>query len=165
MQNVTLLAPVNLAFVEAAGSYDPWDDNNLLRYILNQEVSIGNLTGEEAIYDTLYNKTEGKPYPVKIKPDNDVYVIDDSATIVEEDIYANHQKSYIQAIDKLLPVKETMCDVFLNSEEERMSIVRQLFRLLFPENEEDSLAKKKKKKTKRRNQKNFPHRVSTFFVA
>lgn len=156
MQNVTLLAPVNLAFVEVAGSYDPWDDNNLLRYILNQKIAIGNLTREEAIYDTLYNKTEGKPYPVKIKPDNDVYVIDDSATIVEEDIYAKHQKSYIQAIDKLLPVKETMCDVLLNSEEERMSIVRQLFRLLFPENEEDSLAKKKKKKTKKKKPKELP---------
>ncbi|KAI5970812.1 hypothetical protein CANMA_000231 [Candida margitis] len=145
MQNVTLLAPVNSAYVKAVGSLEPWEEYDLLRYVLNQKVFIGNLTGEEVIYESLYNNTNGNPYPVKLKSENDVYVVDNEATIVESDIYAKHQRSYIQAIDKLLPIKETMCEALLNSEDESISIVRQMFRSLFAD-DTDTLGKKKKKK-------------------
>ncbi|KAI5956002.1 hypothetical protein KGF57_003488 [Candida theae] len=161
MQNVTLLAPVNSAFVGSM-SNAPWEDEGLLRYIINQDVSIGNLTGEgEVIYDTLYNKTNNKPYPIKIGYENDEYVVDDSATIVEADIYAGRQKSYIQAIDKLLPVKSTMCEALLNSDDDRISIVRQLFLSLFPD-EYDTFKKKKKKKKKKHNQ--LPKSCSEFLA-
>lgn len=160
MRNVTLLAPVNLAFVGSSSIAS--EDINLLRYILNQDVSIGNLTKEgkaEVIYDTLFNKTEDEPYPIKLKRDNDVYVVDDSATIVEEDIYASRQRSYIQAIDKLLPVKDTVCEFLLTSKDERTSIVLQLFRLLFPEDINTTKQKKKKKKKKPMH---LPHSCAEF---
>lgn len=164
LQNVTLLAPINLAFVERTGPHNPWQDDHLLRYIVNQAVSIGNLTSEEAIYDTMYNKTEGKSYPIKIKPDVDGYVIDDLATIVEEDMYATRQRSYIQVIDKLLPIKQTMCDFLLNTENERISIVRQLFRLVFQEEGDESItkARKKKKKNKKKKPQQLPGSCAEF---
>ena len=51
MENITLLAPINLAFV---GKSIDWDNNSLNRYIVNQKLRVGLLGKSESVYQTLY---------------------------------------------------------------------------------------------------------------
>lgn len=131
-RNVTLLAPVNLAF--AAGPDASFDDSNLLlRYVLDQRLRVGYLGTEDVIVDSLYHHFS-RPYSLVVSPDLEAqeYVVD-GASIVESDVYAKHQNSFVQAIDRLLPVKPTLCEVLMNSDELHFSFAKGLFRLLFSE--------------------------------
>lgn len=103
LSNVTLLAPVNLAFTSGSDKdVDkelPHDNNMLLRYVINQRFRVGYLGTDKIIYNTLYD-VEGSPYPVVISPDIEhaEYIVDDIAAIVEVDIYAKHQDSFVQGL-------------------------------------------------------------------
>lgn len=142
LSNVTLLAPVNLAFTsgsdEDVDKELPHNNNMLLRYVIDQRFRIGYLGTEKVIYNTLYD-VEGSPYPVVISPDFEhaEYIVDDTAAIVEVDIHAKHQDSFVQGIDSLLPLKPTLCDLLLSDDDSanlgpyQMSFMRQLFHQLF----------------------------------
>lgn len=142
LSNVTLLAPVNLAFTsgldEDVDKELPHDNNILLRYVINQRFRVGYLGTEKVIYNTLYD-VEGSPYPVVISPDFEhaEYIVDDTAAIVEVDIHAKHQDSFVQGIDSLLPLKPTLCELLFSDDDNAnlgphpMSFMRQLFHQLF----------------------------------
>ncbi|KAI3405167.2 hypothetical protein KGF56_002123 [Candida oxycetoniae] len=132
MQNVTLLAPVNSAFA-STNEEKPREINELLRYVVNQKVVVGNLTNEEVVYDTLYKTEANRYYPIKITADSTSkeYIIDETASIVEEDLYAKHQWSYVQGIDRLLPLKPSLCDVLMGSKSSEISLVHDIFQSLF----------------------------------
>lgn len=130
LRNVTLLAPVNLAFAAApSGSFD--DSNLLLRYVLDQRLQVGCLGTDDVIVESLFHHFS-RPYSLVISPDLEAqeYVVD-GASIVERDVFAKHQNSFVQAIDKLLPVKPTLCEALMNSDDLRFSFAKNLFRLLF----------------------------------
>lgn len=138
LQNVTILAPVNLAF--ASHELIHIDEKELYRYIIDQRVMIGYMTKKPTIFNTLYkqNDNNNKSYPILISPDFDTleYEVDKHASIVEFDIYAKHQWSFIQAIDQQLPVKPSMCDMLLDDSTtsingHNITFVKGLFQLLF----------------------------------
>ncbi|CAI5760367.1 unnamed protein product [Candida verbasci] len=137
MKNVTLLAPINSAFVNKNND-DEWNNNQLLRYIVNQKFRVGYLNDQDAIFETLYKIDKKTYYPIKISPDfeSKEYVIDNIASIVDEDIYAKHQHSFVQGIDHLLPLKPTICQVLINSTIPEISIMSSIFQSIF-ENGED----------------------------
>lgn len=133
LANVTLLAPVNSAFA--------YDDSNVFasendfdRYVIDLVVVVGSLPNSTLVYTTL----NSKQHYVDVSPnfDDKEYVIDEVAAIVEEDVYAKHQRSYVQAIDHLLPLKPSLCELLINSSIEEVHgksirIAKQLFQLLF----------------------------------
>lgn len=133
LQNVTILAPVNLAF---AGGLDHVSKDELKRYILNQKFRVGYMGQDSAVFESMY-KVNNKSYPLVISPNFDTleYEIDHVAAIVESDIYAKHQWSFIQAIDHQIPIKPSLCEVFLDNSTElngyNISFVKGLFQLLF----------------------------------
>lgn len=133
LQNVTLLAPVNLAFIHNK----PLDNRDtLLRYIIDQKFRVGYMSREPILLDTLY-QVHNKTYQLYVSPNFDTleYEIDKSAAIVEYDIYAKHQWSFIQAIDSQVAIKPTMCDILLNDEPllngVDVSFMKSVFKLLF----------------------------------
>lgn len=143
LSNVTLLAPVNLAFTSGSDKdVDkelPHDNNMLLRYVINQRFRVGYLGTDKIIYNTLYD-VEGSSYLVVISPDIEhaEYIVDDIAAIVEVDIYAKHQDSFVQGVDSLLPLKPTFCEVLFSDDDislgpHLVSFMKQLFRQLFEE--------------------------------
>lgn len=148
MENITLLAPINLAFV-GKKSID-WDNNSLNRYIVNQKLRVGLLGKSESVYQTLY-RVGNTNYLIAVSPDFESleYVIDEVSYIVEEDIYAKHQHSYIQGIDQLLPEKPTICDVLMNNTNPEISLFSKIFQLLFIDTDEQQVQSKKKKKKKK----------------
>lgn len=90
-------------------------------------------------------------YLIAVSPDFESleYVIDEVSYIVEEDIYAKHQHSYIQGIDQLLPEKPTICDVLMNNTNPEISLFSKIFQLLFIDTDEQQVQSKKKKKKKK----------------
>lgn len=144
LQNITLLAPVNLAFTNL---HDITNDNDeLMRYVLNQKFRVGWMEDKSAVFESLYN-INGKPYPVVISPnfEDQVFEVDNKATIVEPDIYAKHQWSFIQGIDSQLPLKTSMCDILLGRTNTTTDItfIQLLFQLLFHQSETVGMMKKK----------------------
>lgn len=117
MQNVTVFAPVNSAFVDKELAINDTHDS-LLRYFVPQPVEIGRLNDHDVVFGSMYNATEGKRFPLKISafPDtgpNREFRVNDLAEIVDYDNYAKHQQLYIQGMDRLLPAVGTICDTFL----------------------------------------------------
>lgn len=148
LSNITLLAPVNLAFTSESQEYFdrdlPYDNNILLRYVINQKFRVGYLSTEKVIFNTLYD-VNGSPYPVAVSPDFnlDDYLIDDTAAIIETDIHAKHQDSFIQAIDSLLPVKPSLCEALMRNDDKALgpyllTFMRLLFDQLFQDHGENS---------------------------
>lgn len=115
LENVTILAPVNSAFVD--GPIET-DSQLLLRYIINQRVRVGWLGYDEVIYSTYYQLNDHDNYTVSVVPnlENKEYVIDNVSAIIDWDNYAKNQYSFIQGIEKLLPLKPDLCDVLLNKQ-------------------------------------------------
>lgn len=153
LQNVTLLAPINLAFTDIGGAAggDFYDDN-LLRYVVNQRFRVGYFDKTAVVFDTLLRMRDAN-YSVTIAPDfnNMEYVIDNLSAIVEPDIYAKHQHSFIQGIEKLLPMKRTACEILMGDTDiagNNVLFVQTLFKQLF--STEDLLEKKKNKKGKKK---------------
>lgn len=169
LENVTLLAPINLAFVGKTNI--DWENNELARYVVNQKLRVGDLDKDERVFDTLY-MIDNTNYLVRISPDLESleYVIDEVASIVEEDIYAKHQYSYIQGIDHLLPLKPTMCQALMNNLDPDISLFTKILELLFMDPDQESESSKsesksininknkknKKKKKKPKKEKPFP---------
>lgn len=149
--NVTLLAPINLAFAEdEANNFDP---NSLLRYIINQRVRVGYMGKKEMLFETLSQTPSGN-YTISISPDFDLqeYVVDKIAAIVEPDVYAKHQQSFIQGIDRLLPERPSACEILMGNYQvdgHAITFVQQLFQILFSEEDVEVAEKKKKKKKKK----------------
>ncbi|KAG7664392.1 uncharacterized protein J8A68_002065 [[Candida] subhashii] len=136
--NITLLAPINSAFIDNQIECN-LNQNQLLRYIVNQKFRIGHLDKHQVIFDTLY-ELNGKPYPISITPDFETYeyVVDDIAHIVDGDVYAKHQHSFIQGIDKMLPMKPSLCQVLLNNDQDSdFSFIKKLFKSLFEDDDDD----------------------------
>lgn len=153
LRNITLLAPVNLAFAVNKNPHDFENENLLSRYVVNQVFRVGYLNKNEVIFNTLFKNGTHK-YPISIRPDfnSREYIIDNEAAIIESDIYAKHQRSYIQAIDHLLPQKPSMCEVLLNDsfgnddDSDSFLIIQKLFILLFDPTLTEKIRSKKKKK-------------------
>lgn len=146
--NVTLLAPVNLAFAANKNPHDFDNANALSRYIVNQVFRVGYLSKDEIIFNTLY-KNGSHSYSISIKPNliTKEYIIDNDAAIIESDIYAKHQRSYIQAIDHLLPPKPSICELLLkDNDATSFLIIQKLFILLFDASLTEKINSKKKKK-------------------
>lgn len=139
LENVTILAPVNLAFAGMSEESINRVTDSWLRYIINQKVRIGYLGKKDVMFQTL--QVEGKSnYTVKFSPDLEAleYVVDDVAVVLETDIYAKHQHSFVQAIDHLLPNKQDICSMLLDQstnmlKNHSISFVKSVFRLLFCE--------------------------------
>lgn len=144
MANVTLLAPVNSAFVDsdlAAGD----NATNLLRYFAAQRFRIGYMDRRDFIFDSLYeiksSKCANRTYPLKLlsftkEGFQNEYYVNDFAQVVEFDGYAKHQRSFIHAIDRLIPLSPTICDVLMDLSTSELnggqvSFVKQLFLLVF----------------------------------
>lgn len=128
MENITLFAPVNAAFV------DEGEVEELYKYILYQRMRVGWMPKEPVIFETAYQNPDGSNYTIEIVPDFELmeYVVDYVAPIVEEDIYAKHQKLFIQGIMRLLPEKPKACRVLLNDASDSIngsavSFIKQLF--------------------------------------
>lgn len=126
LENVTLFAPVNLAY---ATDEPPLDDpDNLLRYFAKQPVRIGRMGRAEMVVDGLWG-------PLKILPDlaNKQYMVNELAPIFDHDIPAKHQKSFVQLVGSLLPVLPTLCDILLDKGDtlngHNILFARTLFRL------------------------------------
>ncbi|CAK7918933.1 hypothetical protein CAAN3_26S00166 [[Candida] anglica] len=164
LQNITLLAPVNSAFAGVSSLNIDWDNNSLLRYILDQPVSTINLANESTVFNTLYDSNS---YPLLISRDQQSleYLIDQEAAIVELDVYAIHQNSYIQGIDKLLPHKPSMCDLLMSNDMVSINghsilFIKSLLSSLFEKS--TSIDKHKKKKDKKKKD-DFPTSCDSFF--
>ncbi|CAH2355865.1 hypothetical protein CLIB1423_36S00606 [[Candida] railenensis] len=174
LSNVTLLAPVNSAFAGSFGTKFDWDNNDLLRYVLDQVVVTENLGNDSVIYNTYYNRnkdhtSKGGSYPVLVShvAESDEYIIDQEATIVEPDIYALHQGSYIQGIDKLLSLKPDFCQFLLASDIDTVNghgigFMKKLFAQLFEEESSISVSSSGKKKKKSKKQNPLPSSCAQF---
>lgn len=142
LENVTLFAPVNLAYAE--GARDVEDKDAMKRYIGNSRIRVAYMGRKDEIFESLYHENN-KLYPLKISPDFELrqYIVDNVATIVETDRYAKHQNSFIQSIDKLLPLKPTICEVFENDTmfPQSISIFKRLLSSLFDPYNESFLLK------------------------
>lgn len=151
LRNVTLLAPVNLAFTDHQLIEIGHDE--LYRYIINQRFTVGHMSKVPTIFNTLYKQNvSGKSYPVLISPNLETlqYEVDNIASIVEADTYAKHQWSYIQAIDGQLPIKPSLCHVLLDDNDwsingHNISFIKRMFKLLFDHQSSINTAKKHKK--------------------
>lgn len=135
LENVTLLAPVNSAFADGRL------DGDLLKYFINQKVRVGWLPNEELVYETLYkieNSNYKSNYTISIAPDFESmeFIIDSTSLIVDCDNYAKNQYSFVQGIDKFLPLKPTLCQVLLNKNStvingKEITFMKLLFQSLF----------------------------------
>lgn len=148
LANVTLLAPVNLAF--AADEAESFDVASLMRYIINQRVRVGYMGQEEMLFETLSETASGN-YTVSIAPDFQTheYVVDKVAAIVEPDVYAKHQQLFVQGIDRMLPKRPSGCEILMGSGDvdgHKITFVQQLFQLLLRRENAAIDGKKKKKK-------------------
>lgn len=141
LQNVTVLAPVNLAFVDGELAANDNKDN-LLRYIAGQKFRVGYLDTRDVVFNSLYvtkqSKSGNRTYPLKLLSlkQSENYCVNDFAEIVDFDGYAKHQYSFIQAIDRLLPLSPSMCDVLMDRSTyhingHSVSFMKLLFQLLF----------------------------------
>lgn len=156
--NVTLLAPVNLAFAE--NEAEQFDSNTLLRYIINQKVRVGYMGRKEMLFETL-SQTPAGNYTITISPDFELqeYVVDKLAAIVEPDVYAKHQQSFIQGIDKFLPERPSACEILMGDylvDGHSITFVQQLFQILFREDAVEFADKKRKKKKKKKKHPKYP---------
>lgn len=172
LENVTLLAPINLAysgFDEELGvdsdaevsngkakhdcGPDTLEDadilndfhtsrfnHELLRYVVDQRFRIGYLKHDEVIYNSLYKSLEDTYFPIKVSPsiESQEYIINDISAIVDPDIYSKHQRSFVQGIEKLIPLKPTICDILLNDLPldlggSNITFMKRLFELVFKE--------------------------------
>ncbi|KAM9940417.1 hypothetical protein OXX80_000134 [Metschnikowia pulcherrima] len=130
MANVTVFAPVNSAFVDSELAKDDTAEN-LLRYFAAQRFRVSYLNGTAVVLDSLYETKHSGPetrtFPLKVsserpKGPTGPFLVNDVAEIVEYDGYAKHQRSFIQAIDHLLPQAVSMCDMLMNNASESMYI-------------------------------------------
>lgn len=144
LSNVTLLAPVNSAFVDGdlAANDTP---ENLLRYFSDQRFRIGYMDRRDFVFDSLFvtktSKSENRTYPLKLlsstkNGEPNEYYVNDFAQVVEFDGYVKHQHTFIHAIDRLLPLSPTICDVLMDSSTyelngKSISFMKQLFQLVF----------------------------------
>ncbi|KAK6199605.1 uncharacterized protein RJT21DRAFT_121990 [Scheffersomyces amazonensis] len=176
LNNITLFAPINSAFIES--QIDDFDNNELLRYIVNQKFRVGYSDEREMVLNTLYRLSDKRNYTLSIVPDLQTYeyVVDNVSAIVDPDIYAKHQYSFIQGIEHLLPSKSSICDILLDDSSyelngQKISFVKQLFQSVFSEEYEES-GKKNKKTKKKKKKKNsdqeppsnvFPDTCEEFF--
>lgn len=136
LENVTLLAPINLAYAKrGALKLSITSEKDLSKYIINQKFRVGYMNKTDAIFETLY-EVNGRPYIIKVSPDvkKHEYLVEGKAAIVEPDIYAKHQHSFIQGIDEKLPDKDTICDFFMDEDQtlngKTVSLVKDMVRLL-----------------------------------
>lgn len=141
LENVTLMAPVNLAFVDGElAAHD--NKENLLRYFADQRLRIGYLDTRDVVYNSLFVTKHAKlhdiTYPLKLLSltASETYYVNDFAEIVDFDGYAKHQRSFIQAIDRLLPLLPSMCDVLMDKTTYQINghsvaFFKLLFQLLF----------------------------------
>uniref|UniRef100_A0A0L0NTP6 FAS1 domain-containing protein n=1 Tax=Candidozyma auris TaxID=498019 RepID=A0A0L0NTP6_CANAR len=141
LQNVTLFAPINLAFVDDEVLQNDTPEN-LWRYFANQRLRIGYLDTRNVVADSLYVIREAAyrnvTYPLKLSADTALrqYNVNGIAQVVEFDFYAKHQHSFVQAIDKLLPLQPSICDLLLDGSTDyinghKMAFVKRLFQLMF----------------------------------
>lgn len=141
LQNVTLFAPVNLAFIDDEVLGNDTSDN-LLRYFADQRLRVGYLDTRDMVADSLFIvrelPTKNVTFPLKLRADLEMqqYFVNDIAQIVEYDFYAKHQYSFVQAIDSLLPLQPSVCEMLLDQESEtinghNMSFAKRLFQLVF----------------------------------
>ncbi|ODV81293.1 uncharacterized protein CANTADRAFT_46442 [Suhomyces tanzawaensis NRRL Y-17324] len=166
LQNVTLLAPINLAFAESdiAGMDTP---DQLLRYIVDQRFRVGYLSDQEVVFNTLYNVLDTKRYTISVSPDweSQEYVVDKVSTIVDPDIYAKHQHSFIQGLERLLPLKPSLCQFLLADDSPSdISFVKHLFQLVFAPSHHDVDDSRHKAKKLPTNCEDFMKNIRTVFV-
>ncbi|KAK6462851.1 hypothetical protein DFJ63DRAFT_175957 [Scheffersomyces coipomensis] len=171
LHDITLLAPVNSAF-SSLEAIKQLDNNQLLRYIVNQKFRVGYLDDNEVYFNTLYRMSAEKNYSISIIPDFETfeYVVDNVSAIIDPDIYAKHQHSFIQGIEHLLPQKSTICDILLDDstyqlDGQNISFIKQLFQSIFLDEEEFFIEGKKKKKKKEYKppKEVFPDTCESFF--
>lgn len=137
LQNVTLFAPVNLAFVDRQLAQND-DAENLKRYFANQRLRVAYLDTRDVVVDSLFEPKPAHRFPLKISvnPEKKDYRINDFAEIVDFDGYAKHQHSFIQAIDHFIPLQPSICDVLMDNSTDSIngyavSFVKQIFLLVF----------------------------------
>ncbi|KAF3991933.1 hypothetical protein FT663_02492 [Candidozyma haemuli var. vulneris] len=141
LQNVTLFAPVNSAFVDDEVLRNDTREN-LLRYFADQKLRIGYLDTRDLVADSKYvlRESHGRniTFPLKLTADleQQQYYVNDVAQVVEFDFYAKHQHSFVQAIDQLLPLQPSICELLLDGSTDyinghKMSFVKGLFQSVF----------------------------------
>lgn len=143
MQNVTVFAPVNLAFADTEIAANDTAES-VLRYFADQRFRVAYLDDRATLLDSLYvakhSGSEERPFPLKVTPDPRLaaWRVNDYAEIVDWDAYAKHQHSFIQTIDRLLPARRSICDLLMDAAPESsdinghsISFVKSLFQLVF----------------------------------
>lgn len=111
LRNVTIFAPVNLAFAGSGDDLSYDTPESLLRYFVNLPLRVAKLDRSQAVFDTLYQLLSRSNYTLAVVPDLKLgeYIIDGVSTAIDSDIFAKHQLSFIQPVDHLLPIKPTLC--------------------------------------------------------
>lgn len=139
LQNVTVFAPVNLAFVDGKWAVNDTPES-LMRYFGRQVLSVDALGAPVQIVDSLYVAKHFRghniSFPLKVTVGGADVRVNDVAAVVESDAYAKHQYSTIQTIDRLLPVPETLCSVLMDPHNTSVngysvSFVKHLAQLVF----------------------------------
>ncbi|CCE79245.1 Piso0_001297 [Millerozyma farinosa CBS 7064] len=145
LSNYTLIAPINSAYARKgrqeaqSENVDGKEVNEHLRYVIKQPVHLNKSIKEPIVYETYY-KTDSKYYPLIISQDSgsDQLVIDGKAAIVEPNLYASNQNSYVQGTDELLDEKDSLCDILMsrNAEHDQIqghniSFIKSLFQSTF----------------------------------
>lgn len=143
MQNVTVFAPINLAFVDSDLARDD-NEQSLLRYFADQRFRVGYLDERDTLLDSLYVVKEddrrNRTFPLKISAYDSPsggkeYRVNDFAEIIDFDAYSKHQHSFIQTIDHLIPPGFSMCEILMLKDSfiqgHLVSFVQLLFRLVF----------------------------------
>lgn len=175
LENVTLFAPVNLAF---AGNEDSVleDKETLKRYIVDQKFRVGYMDRRAILLETLYRPpARGEAignYTIKISPNFETleYDVDDTAAIVEVDIFAKHQHSFIQGILELVPLKPTLCDLLMDSNTDELEInghkistIKHWVTSLFVDLKDQSMESSSKKSKRNKKEKQIPLTCEDFF--
>lgn len=114
MRNVTVFAPVNLAFVDLDAAQNDTAES-VLRYFAPQRFRVGYMDDRDVVLDLLYVPKKHRSFPLKVGPHGlgaaREYRVNDVAEIVDYDRFAKHQNSFVQTIDHLLPERVLLCDV------------------------------------------------------
>ncbi|KAG7194562.1 uncharacterized protein KQ657_004233 [Scheffersomyces spartinae] len=181
LENATVFVPVNLAFTGDVKE----DKDLLLRYIVNQRFRVGYMDRRAIMLETLYRPggnygighgNGSGNYTIKISPNFETleYEVDDTAAIVEVDIFAKHQRSFVEGILELMPLKPSVCDLLMNSTNDdlelngfKVSTIRHWMTSLFlgndDKNDVDGALLKKKRNNNKKERKDLPSTCEEFF--
>lgn len=135
--NVTFIAPTNAAFVDV----DPTSisRDQLLYHLLNQTIVLKTLNTDlvaptylyssSLVYSTTNSKAEDYPLPIYVNNfDNTSYAVGNTL-VVEQDLKASKGHGVVHAVDKLLEIPESVCEMLGRNDD--ATIFSKIFQMEF----------------------------------